>query len=237
MTCASCSSAVERTLNKLEGIEKAQVNLATETATIAFEEEKLNLDTIKQAVTKIGYSVVEDVDHQAKEEKKQQELTILGKRLIISAILTVFLMVLAMGPMVGIKLPLSHLTNALLQMVFAAGTMVAGSAFFTKGFSTLSKREPNMDSLVAIGTSASFLYSFWGVYEIIIGNHMVVHDHLYYEGVGTILTLVMLGRYLELRSKGKTGDAIRKLMELAPATATVMKEGNQVVIPAQEVQI
>ena len=237
MTCASCSSAVERTLNKLEGIEKAQVNLATETATIAFEEETLNLDTIKQAVKKIGYSVVEDVDHQAKEVKKQQELTILGKRLIISAVLTVFLMVLAMGPMVGIKLPLSHLTNALLQMVFAAGTMVAGSAFFTKGFSSLAKREPNMDSLVAIGTSASFLYSFWGVYEIIIGNHMAAHDHLYYEGVGTILTLVMLGRYLELRSKGKTGEAIRKLMELAPATATVLKEGNQVVIPAQDVQI
>jgi Cu+-exporting ATPase len=237
MTCASCSSAVERTLNKLEGIEKAQVNLATETATIAFEQETLNLDAIKQAVQKIGYSVTENVDHQAKEETKQLELANLGKRLIISAILTVFLMVLAMGPMVGIKLPMSHLTNALLQMVFAAGTMVAGSAFFTKGFSSLAKREPNMDSLVAIGTSASFLYSFWGVYEILSGNHMAAHDHLYYEGVGTILTLVMLGRYLELRSKGKTGEAIRKLMELAPATATVLKEGNQVVIPAQEVQI
>ena len=87
----------------------------------------------------------------------------LGHRLIISAILTVFLLVLAMGPMLGFTLPFSHLTNALLQLVFAAGTMIAGSAFFTKGFSTLVKREPNMDSLVAIGTTASFLYSFWGI--------------------------------------------------------------------------
>ncbi len=237
MTCASCSSAVERTLNKLEGVEKAQVNLATETATIAFDDSSLDLDGIKKAVQKIGYSVVETVDQKTREEEKQQDLVNLGRRLIISTILTVFLLVLAMGPMLGLTLPFSHLTNALLQLVFAAGTMIAGSAFFTKGFSTLVKREPNMDSLVAIGTTASFLYSFWGIFEILRGNHMVAHDHLYFEGVGTIITLVMLGRYLEHRSKGKTGEAIRKLMELAPATATVLRDGQQVTIDATDVQV
>lgn len=237
MTCASCSSAVERTLNKLEGVEKAQVNLATETATIAFDESNLDLDGIKKAVQRIGYSVVETVDHKTKEEEKQRDLANLGHRLIISAILTVFLLVLAMGPMLGFTLPFSHLTNALLQLVFAAGTMIAGSAFFTKGFSTLVKREPNMDSLVAIGTTASFLYSFWGIFEILRGNHMAAHDHLYFEGVGVIITLVMLGRYLEHRSKGKTGEAIRKLMELAPATATVLRDGHQVTIDANQVQV
>lgn len=237
MTCASCSSAVERTLNKLEGVDKAQVNLATETATIAFDESHLDLDVIKKAVQRIGYSVVETVDQKTKEEEKRRDLANLGHRLIISSILTVFLLVLAMGPMLGLTLPLSHLTNALLQLVFAAGTMIAGSAFFTKGFSTLVKREPNMDSLVAIGTTASFLYSFWGIFEILRGNHMAAHDHLYFEGVGTILTLVMLGRYLEHRSKGKTGDAIRKLMELAPAVATVLRDGRQVSIDASQVQV
>ncbi len=237
MTCASCSSAVERTLNKLEGVEKAQVNLATETATIAFDDSNLNLDGIKKAVQKIGYSVVETVDQKTREEEKQQDLVNLGRRLIISTILTVFLLVLAMGPMLGLTLPFSYLTNALLQLVFAAGTMIAGSAFFTKGFSTLVKREPNMDSLVAIGTTASFLYSFWGIFEILRGNHMVAHDHLYFEGVGTIITLVMLGRYLEHRSKGKTGEAIRKLMELAPAAATVLRDGQQVTIDATDVQV
>lgn len=237
MTCASCSSAVERTLNKLQGVEKAQVNLATETATIAFDESNLNLDGIKKAVQKIGYSVVEAVDYTTKEEEKKRDLVTLGHRLLISAILTGFLLVLAMGPMLGLKLPISHLTNALLQLAFAAGTMIAGSAFFTKGFTTLIKREPNMDSLVAIGTTASFLYSFWGIFEILRGNHMVAHDHLYFEGVGTIITLVMLGRYLEHRSKGRTGEAIRKLMELAPATATVLREGQQVTIDASQVQV
>ena len=237
MTCASCSSAVERTLNKLEGVDKAQVNLATETATIAFDESHLDLDVIKKAVQRIGYSVVETVDQKTKEEEKRRDLANLGHRLIISSILTVFLLVLAMGPMLGLTLPLTHLTNALLQLVFAAGTMIAGSAFFTKGFSTLVKREPNMDSLVAIGTTASFLYSFWGIFEILRGNHMAAHDHLYFEGVGTILTLVMLGRYLEHRSKGKTGDAIRKLMELAPAIATVLRDGRQVSIDASQVQV
>ncbi len=237
MTCASCSSAVERTLNKLEGVDKAQVNLATETATIAFDESHLDLDVIKKAVQRIGYSVVETVDQKTKEEEKRRDLANLGHRLIISSVLTVFLLVLAMGPMLGLTLPLSHLTNALLQLVFAAGTMIAGSAFFTKGFSTLVKREPNMDSLVAIGTTASFLYSFWGIFEILRGNHMAAHDHLYFEGVGTILTLVMLGRYLEHRSKGKTGDAIRKLMELAPAIATVLRDGRQASIDASQVQV
>jgi Cu+-exporting ATPase len=237
MTCASCSSAVERTLNKLEGVEKAQVNLATETATISFDEDSLGLEGIKKAVSRIGYSVVDKLDAKEKDAEKQKELKALGKRLTVSAVLSVFLMVIAMGPMLGLALPFSILTNALLQMVLALGTMIAGSAFFTKGFSTLVKREPNMDSLVALGTSASFLYSLWGVSEIFMGNHMAAHNHLYFEGVGMIITLVMLGRYLEHHSKGKTGEAIRKLMELAPSTATVLREGKQVVISADEVRI
>lgn len=236
MTCASCSSAVERTLNKLGGVEKAQVNLATETATIAFDEACLDLEKIRQAVSRIGYSVVDTVDHAKKEEEKARDLKVLGHKLIISAVLTVALMVLAMGPMIGLQLPLSHLQNGITQLLLAIGTMVAGSMFFTKGFSTLIKREPNMDSLVAIGTTASFLYSVWGVIQIGGGSHEAAH-HLYFEGVGTILTLVMLGRYLEHRSKGKTGEAIRKLMELAPAKATVLRDGQQVVIDVSQVVV
>jgi len=236
MTCASCSSAVERTLNKLEGVEKAQVNLATETATISYDEDILQLDGIKKAVSRVGYSVVDKLDAKAKEEEKKQELKILGYRLIVSTALTVVLLILAMGPMLGLRLPIQPLPSAIIQMALALGSMFAGSMFFTKGFTTLVKREPNMDSLVALGTTASFLYSLWGVIQMIGGNPQAAM-HLYFEGVGTIITLVMLGRYLEHRSKGKTGEAIRKLMELAPATATVLKDGEQVVISADEVQI
>jgi Cu+-exporting ATPase len=114
--------------------------------------------------------------------------------------------------------------------------MVSGSAFFTKGFKSLFKREPNMDSLVAIGTTASFLYSLWGIVQLTRGNHMGAHA-LYFEGVGTILTLVMLGRYLENRSKGKTGEAIRKLMELSPSKATILKDGKQETIDASDVVV
>ncbi len=236
MTCASCSSAVERTLNKLDGVKLAQVNLATESATIEFEGDKLSLDDIKKAVSKIGYSVLEEIDENKRMKQKAKDLVNLKHRLIVSSILTVFLMVLAMGPMLGLRLPLGIVTNSLLQLLLAIGTMLCGYFFFTKGFSSLFKREPNMDSLVALGTTASFLYSLWGIFQIFGGNMAAAH-HLYFEGVGTILTLVMLGRYLENRSKGKTGEAIHKLMELAPATATVLRDGKQVVIDANEVQV
>ncbi|NBK25629.1 MAG: cation-translocating P-type ATPase, partial [Spirochaetia bacterium] len=236
MTCASCSSAVERTLNKLDGVKLAQVNLATESATIEFEGDKLSLDDIKKAVSKIGYSVLEEIDENKRMKQKAKELVNLQHRLIVSSIFTVLLMILAMGPMLGLRLPIGMVTNSLLQLVLAIGTMICGSAFFTKGFSSLFKREPNMDSLVALGTTASFLYSLWGIFQLFTGNMEAAH-HLYFEGVGTILTLVMLGRYLENRSKGKTGEAIHKLMELAPATATVLRDGKQVVIDASEVQV
>lgn len=236
MTCASCSSAVERTLNKLDGVKLAQVNLATESATIEFEADKLSLEDIKRAVSKIGYSVLEEVDENQRMKQKKEELTNLKNRLIVSSILTVFLMILAMGPMLGLSLPIGMVTNSVLQLALAIGTMICGSAFFTKGFSSLFKREPNMDSLVALGTTASFLYSLWGIFQLFAGNMEAAH-HLYFEGVGTILTLVMLGRYLENRSKGKTGEAIHKLMELAPANATVLRDGKQVVIDASKVQV
>ncbi len=236
MTCASCSSAVERTLNKLDGVKLAQVNLATESATIEFEGDKLSLDDIQKAVSKIGYSVLEEIDEKTRMVQKEKELVDLKNRLIVSSILTVLLMVLAMGPMLGLRLPIGMVTNSILQLVLAIGTIICGSAFFTKGFSSLFKREPNMDSLVALGTSASFLYSLWGIFQLFMGNMAAAHD-LYFEGVGTILTLVMLGRYLENRSKGKTGEAIHKLMELAPANATVLRDGKQVVIDASAVQV
>ena len=237
MTCASCSSAVERTLNKLEGVDLAQVNLATETATISFDEGSLDLERIKAAVKRIGYGVNEAIDPKAKEEERKRELKDLGHRLIINAILTVALMTLSMGSMIGLNLPIGALSNALLQMALATGTLIGGSAFFTKGYTLLFRREPNMDSLVAIGTTASYLYSVWGVVQIILGDATALHHHLYFEGVGMILTLVMLGRYLEYRSKGKTGEAIGKLMELAPQTATILVNGEQKTIDASEVKV
>ncbi|WP_320127650.1 heavy metal translocating P-type ATPase [uncultured Sphaerochaeta sp.] len=236
MVCASCSSAVEKTLNKLPGMEEAQVNLATETASIKFDEGQITLDQIKHAVDRIGYSIIEKETEAEKMEKKAKELQNLKVRLIISSILTVFLLYFAMGPMIGIAVPFSPIVQAYIQLVLSIGTMLCGSAFFTKGYKSLFKGEPNMDSLVAIGTSASFLYSLWGIVQLTLGNHMAAHA-LYFEGVGTIITLVMLGRYLENLSKGKTSEAIRKLMELAPSKAIILRDGEQVTIDASEVVV
>ena len=236
MTCASCSSAVQRTLSKLDGMDTAQVNLATETATLSFDETALNLDSIKKAVKRIGYEILDEIDYEAKELEKAKELKDLGHRLIISAIMSGILMIIAMGPMLGLKLPISEHTNAILQLLLSGAVMIAGYFFFSKGFLTLVKGEPNMDSLVAIGTAASYLYSIYGVIQLFMGHSEAFH-HLYFEGVGTIITLVMLGRYLENRSKGKTGEAIRKLMELAPQTASVLRDGKQVIIDAKDVVV
>jgi len=236
MTCASCSAAVERTLTSLEGMETAHVNLATETATLSFDENALDLQAIKQAVKRIGYEISTEIDYEAKELQKQQELKNLGHRLVISAVISTILMIISTGSMLGLKLPLDNRTNAVLQLILSTGTIISGSFFFTKGFTALVKGEPNMDSLVAIGTGASYLYSVYGVLQLLSGTPEAFH-RLYFEGVGTIITLVMLGRYLENRAKGKTGEAIRKLMELAPQTATVLRNGEQMIIAAENVLV
>lgn len=236
MTCASCSAAVERTLRGLEGMETAHVNLATETATLSFDENIIDLQTIKQAVKRIGFEISTEIDHEIRELQKQQEQKNLRHRLIVSAILSTMLMIISMGPMLGLKTPLDDRINAVLQLLLSTGTMIAGYFFFTKGFTALIKGEPNMDSLVAIGTAASYLYSLYGVVQLLSGTPEAF-GHLYFEGVGTIITLVMLGRYLENSAKGKTGEAIRKLMELAPQTATILRNGERIVIDAKDVLV
>lgn len=237
MTCASCSAAVERTLNKLEGVQEAAVNLATESAVITFDEAHLDVGKITGAIKRLGYSAHEGIEREAREATRAKELTDLGRRVVINAILSALLMVLSMGPMLGLHLPISPATNAVLQAILAAGTIVGGFALFSKGFTLLLRREPNMDSLVALGTTASYLYSLWGLAMVFAGDPSAAHNHLYFEGVGTILTLVMLGRYLENRSKGKTGEAIEKLMELAPEQATLLVDGKQIIVDATEVAV
>ena len=167
MTCASCSAAVERTLRGLEGMETAHVNLATETATLSFDENILDLQTIKQAVKRIGFEISTEIDHEIRELQKQQEQKNLRHRLIVSAILSTMLMIISMGPMLGLKLPLDDRINAILQLLLSTGTMIAGYFFFTKGFTALIKGEPNMDSLVAVGTAASYLSSLAGVVQLL----------------------------------------------------------------------
>lgn len=243
MTCAACSRAVERAVSKLDGVEEAAVNLATEKLNVSYDPSKLRLSDVKKAVEKAGYKAVDDeVSVDIDKFKKEEEMKGLWSRFVISAVLTVPLLIIAMGPMIGLKLPeiiapeSSANTYAILQLLLATPVLFVGNKFFRVGFKTLIKRSPNMDALIAMGTSAAYLYSLYSVIMIFTGHHHYVHN-LYFESAGVILTLITLGKYLEAVSKGKTSEAIKKLMGLAPKTATIIRNGKEEVISVDDVEV
>ena len=228
MTCASCSAAIERTVRKQKGVESISVNLATNKASLVYDPSVIKLSQIKQAVEKAGYKASEaKVEDDADQKRKEAAFRRMTINLIISSIFALPLLYLAMGHMIeGIKLPMPEwlnphmhpLTFALVQLFLTIPIMIAGRKFFVIGFRTLSHGSPNMDSLVAIGTGAAFLYGLYNSYGIAIGNTHLVND-LYYESAGVVITLILLGKWLEERSKGKTSMAIKKLMGLSPKIA------------------
>lgn len=245
MTCASCSSAVERALNKLEGITKASVNFATERAVIQYDNNQVRISQIKQAIKKTGYEPLEleiqqNVDQEA--EKRQKDIKTLWNKFVISIIFALPLLYIAMGHMLGAPLPafldphMNPLTFALVQLLLTLPVMVAGNKFYTVGFKALFRRSPNMDSLIAIGTSAAFLYGIYAVIQILGGNHDMAME-LYFETAAVIITLILLGKYLEAVSKGKTSEAIKKLMGMQPKTALVIQDGKELIIPIEEVEV
>ncbi|MCY6356178.1 heavy metal translocating P-type ATPase [Clostridium sp. ZS2-4] len=243
MTCAACSRAVERASKKIDGVSEANVNLATEKLNITYEPSKVKVSDIKKAIEKAGYKALdEEITIDKDKEEKEQHIKEMWRRFIISAIFTVPLLIITMGHMAGLKLPdiihpkVNPLNFALIQLILVTPVMIAGHKFFTVGFKTLIKRNPNMDSLIAIGSSASFLYGLFAIYQISIGKVHYTHD-LYFESAATILTLITLGKYLETVTKGKTSEAIKKLMGLAPKTATIIRNGKEDVISIDEVEV
>ena len=241
MTCAACARAVERSTSKVEGVSSANVNFATEKLSIEFDEKKADLERIKQAIVKAGYGVLEK-QADTENASKGKEADLLLKRFVISAIFTIPLLYISMGHMIGIPIPaaISPDSNptvfALAQLILVLPVIIAGYKFYTIGFSRLVRLEPNMDSLIAIGSGAAFLYGIFATIKILQGEHEYIH-HLYFESAGTIITLITLGKYLEAVSKGKTSEAIKKLMNLAPKTAKIVRDGTEVEIPVEQVQV
>ena len=243
MTCAACVKAVERAVRKIDGIDSASVNYATEKLLVSYDSSKVRISDIKAAVTKAGYKALEeettvDVD----KERKEAEVKSLWRRFLISAIFTVPLLIISMGHMVGYELPrevdpmTAPLNFALIQLILVTPVMIVGYKFFKIGFKTLIKRSPNMDSLIAIGTSAAFIYGVFAVYQIYNANVDYAYK-LYFESAAVILTLITLGKYLESVTKGKTSEAIKKLMGLAPKTAVIVRDGKETEIPIDEVEV
>ena len=246
MSCASCAMTIENAVSKIPGVDKASVNLATEIMTVEAND-SVTPEDIAKVVDGVGYSarprgksVEEELEE--KNEKKEAHLREMKRNLTVSAIFAVPLLFIAMADMVGIPMPAflspmqSPVSYALIQLALSLPIVWIGRRFFVDGFKALSKGHPNMDSLVALGTSAAFLYSLYGTYHVLEG-HAHFAMNLYYESAGVILTLITLGKYFEDVSKGKTSMAIQTLVGLAPKMATVLRDGQEVEIPVEEVQV
>lgn len=246
MTCASCVQSVEKATRKLPGVLQSNVNLATEKMAIQYDPASLNVGEIKAAVVDAGYEIHEDAATQESadedKEKKEQHIKEMWRRFWLSAVFTVPLLLISMGHMFGMPLPsiidpeVNHTNFALIQLLLTIPVMILGGKFFTVGFRTLFKGHPNMDSLVALGTSAAFVYSL-AVTALMFASNDHNADNLYYESAAVILTLITLGKYFEALSKGKTSEAIKKLMGMAPKTAMVVRGGQEQEISVDEVVV
>ncbi|NPV88412.1 heavy metal translocating P-type ATPase [Coprothermobacteraceae bacterium] len=241
MTCSACAAAVEKAVSRLDGVTEATVNLVTNKATIRFDPNRTNLRAIKRAIEQAGYkpsdAVEEEVDaHQTEQEREMRHLL---KAFAISAAFSLPVLVLSMAHMVGLTLPPipsphdSPLTYSITLLLLTVPVLIAGSRFYVVGLKSLLRGSPNMDSLVALGTGTAFVYSLANTILVAQGHHEWV-NHLYYESAAVIITMVLLGKYLEARSKSRASSAIKKLANLAPKTAILLNEGVEQEVPASE---
>lgn len=259
MTCAACQANITRNVGKLDGVEEVNVSLLANQMTVAYDEEKTDEQAIIHAVTEIGYGAsgtgteAQKDSGFGKEWQNRREMTEenqkeMQRRLITSVAILIPLMYVAMGPMMSLPVPgflvgmENSLISALTQLLLTIPVMIINRHFYQSGFKALVKKAPNMDSLVAIGSAAAFVYGVFSMYRMAYGfghgDMDLVHQYgheLYFESCAMILTLITVGKYLEARSKAKTSDALRKLVDLAPKTAVVLRDGIEQVIPAENV--
>ncbi len=257
MTCAACQAAVSKSVLKQAGVEHADVNLMTNSMDVSFDEGVISADKIIAAVEDAGYS--------AKEQKKdnvikdsstpkasvfEEQAKDMLRRLKISIPFFIIIMYVSMGTMFGAPAP-SFLLGmegsanfALTQLLLTIPIVIANKSYFIRGFKSLIKGMPNMDTLVAVGASAALAYGIFAMFRINYGlgfnSHDTVHKYmhdLYFESAATILTLITVGKYLEVRSKGKTSDAIKRLMDLQPKEASVLRDGNEVLVALEDIQL
>ena len=246
MTCASCAMTVEMAVKDLETVEDVNVNLATERLSL-IPKEGFDSQQVLDAVAEAGYQAEEkgkDRPSEVNEEAvaRAQALRRKKQELLILLLTTLPLLYISMGSMVGLPLPsfLDHMAHPLVfvlsQLLLTLPAVWIGRGFYQRGFRNLIKKHPNMDSLIAVGTSAAFLYSLYSVSQVFLGHHAFVHQ-LYFESVAVIIALVLLGKYLESSAKGKTSQAIQSLLELVPSQATVIRYGEAVTIDTEDIRV
>lgn len=250
MSCAVCAKRVEKAISELEGVADVNVNFAAEKAFVTYNPQKVRPSAMKEAVLKAGYQPLENKGAGAEDEdrkRREKEINTMKKKFIAAAIFAFPLLYIAMVPMIKfVSLPGAKMLDglmmnyplfyALLEFFLTVPVICVGYRFYTVGFKSLFQKSPNMDSLIAVGTTAAVAFSLYNTFQIAKGNFQAVHS-LYFESAGVIITLILLGKMLEAVSKGKTGEAIKKLMGLAPKTAFVIQNGAETEIPAEEVEI
>ncbi|MGL5765838.1 MAG: heavy metal translocating P-type ATPase [Sarcina sp.] len=243
MSCAACAASIERVLKKMDGVEGGVVNFTAETVNFAYDPDKVRMSDIRAKITKIGFTLVDlDSADDAVESKKKSEVQFTRNRLIFTAIFAIPVFIISMGDMLGMPLPAfmssqtSPFTFALIQLILTTLVFIFGRSFFKVGIKSLFALAPNMDSLISIGAGAAYIYSIYGMIKIAMGDAHFAHL-LYFESAAVIIAFVSLGKFLESVAKGKTSDAIKKLMGLAPKTATILVNGTEQVVSIDDVRV
>lgn len=249
MTCAACVRRVETVLGKLDGVHKAEVNLATERAAVIYDPALTKPALIRQAIIKAGYQAFPAEDRRQDDDnqkRKEQAIQVMRLKLTVAAVFAAPLAYLALAPLLSQWLPLGlpsflepgafPLRYALAQLILLVPIVVAGYKFYTVGFSSLFKGAPNMDSLIALGTSAAIIFSLNSTWKIFQGNSAAVGG-LFFDSAGVIITLIMVGKLMETISKGKTSEAIKKLIGLTPKMASVLHGQEEIKVPVEEVEV
>lgn len=241
MTCSSCSAALEHALKKAEGISSVNINLVTNTATVEVDPRKIKLSEILEIIQDTGYHGALHVERQEETVKKDYD----SVKIYTTLVLAFVLLYIGMSHMLGnIKLPLPDIIHydthpfnfAFIQFILATLILILGRHFFTRGFKALFHKAPNMDTLVAVGTGSAYLYSLYSLISILQGNMHAVHS-LYFESAGVVVALVQFGKHLESISKKKSTGAISALLQLRPSNATLLRDGKEVEIQAEEITI
>ena len=243
MSCAACSASVQRVVSRLEGVESCDVNLITGKMTVSYDEEKTGQADFTRVVEKAGFGIRPDTPEETEKPKAAEKKKGGFGGTVVSAVLSALLLYISMGQMLTDKLPVPPFMNisgdpygfALTQLLLCIPVMFIGRRFFTHGIPLLLRGNPNMDSLVAVGAGASFIYSVVMTYMIPYNMHAV--HNLYYESVAVVITLVALGKQLEEHSKRRTASAVEKLMRLSPDTACVLRDGKEITVPTKDVAV
>ncbi len=246
LQCAGCVSTVEKVVRDLPGVKEANVNLATEKMMVQFNPKEADVQKIMETVSLAGYQAILINDEEDVLEKttikKEKQLQLLKVRAWVSGVFAIVLLYIAMGEMIGLPLPqilqpMEHpIVFSVTQLILVAPILWVGRSYFVNGFKALIRKHPNMDSLVALGTSAAILYSVWSTIRILAGEYHYVM-HLYVESAAVILAFITVGKYFETLTKGRTSQAIQSLVALSPKVATVIRDGKEVEVPVEELQV